>query len=86
MAKKKTAKKTAKQTELQGIEAPSHPELDTLMEEHAEVSATMGVCGGGFRWGEYPVSTSWSGGGPRWFSSEAHTHHMKCQGGVQEGS
>lgn len=37
------AKKVAKQGELSGIEKPSHPELDTLMEEHAKVSAEMGA-------------------------------------------
>ena len=31
-----------KQTELAGIEAPSHPELNTLMEEHATLSEQMG--------------------------------------------
>ena len=35
-------KKTAKQGELSGIEAPSHDELNTLMEEHAETSSRMG--------------------------------------------
>lgn len=35
-------KKTQKQGELAGIEAPSHPELNTLMEEHAETSTRMG--------------------------------------------
>lgn len=36
-------KKTAKQGELEGIEAPSHPELNPLMEEHAETAARMGT-------------------------------------------
>lgn len=36
-------KKPAKQGELSGIEAPSHPALDTLMEEHAACSERMGT-------------------------------------------
>lgn len=35
-------KPRAKQGELNGIEAPSHPELDTLMEEHATIGERMG--------------------------------------------
>lgn len=34
--------KTKKQTELPGIEKPKHPELDTLMEEHAELAGKLG--------------------------------------------
>lgn len=37
-------------------------------------------CGGRFAWGESPVSTSWSGGGPRWFRGEPHVHHGRCSG------
>ncbi len=35
--------KRAKQGELPGVEAPSHPELDTLMEEHATLGERMGA-------------------------------------------
>lgn len=35
-------RKVTKQTELPGVEAPAHPELDKLMEEHAETSTRMG--------------------------------------------
>lgn len=35
-------KKTQKQGELAGIEAPSHPELNKLMEEHSETATRMG--------------------------------------------
>lgn len=34
--------KVAKQGELTGIEAPSHPALNTLMEEHAATSTQLG--------------------------------------------
>lgn len=36
------------------------------------------LCGGRFMWGESPVSTSWSGGGPRWFRREPHVYHSRC--------
>lgn len=36
-------KRSTKQTELAGIEAPSHPELDTLMEEHAAATSELGA-------------------------------------------
>ncbi len=35
-------------------------------------------CGKGFPWGYCPVSTSWNGGGPRWFRGEPHTYHHDC--------
>lgn len=31
-----------------------------------------------FEWGYSPVTTAWSGGGPRWFKSEDHTYHSEC--------
>lgn len=34
--------RTKKQTELPGIEKPTHKELDTLMEEHAALASTLG--------------------------------------------
>ena len=34
--------KTKKQTELPGIEAPAHKELDVLLERQAELSTTLG--------------------------------------------
>lgn len=34
--------KRAKQGELAGIEAPNHPELDVLMEEHATLAESIG--------------------------------------------
>lgn len=35
-------------------------------------------CGRRFTWGYCPTSTSWSGGGPRWFKSETHIYHSGC--------
>lgn len=34
--------RTKKQTELPGLEKPTHKELDTLMEEHAALATTLG--------------------------------------------
>lgn len=34
--------RTKKQTELPGLEKPTHKELDTLMEEHAALASTLG--------------------------------------------
>ena len=34
--------RTKKQTELPGLERPTHKELDTLMEEHAALATTLG--------------------------------------------
>lgn len=45
--------KRAKQTELAGIEAPSYPELDVLMEEHDSQSTAIGT--GRQRLGELKV-------------------------------
>lgn len=39
-------------------------------------------CGGRFPWGYAPTSSSWSGGGPRWFRSETHVHHHDCYNAV----
>lgn len=36
-------KRTTKQTELAGIEAPNHPELDTLLEEHDAQTSALGA-------------------------------------------
>lgn len=35
-------------------------------------------CGKRFRWNYAPVSSSWSGGGPRWFKSEQGVYHHNC--------
>jgi len=35
-------------------------------------------CGGRFTWGYCPISTSWSGRGPRWFKGETDVHHHEC--------
>lgn len=35
-------------------------------------------CGKGFTWGYSPVSTSWSGTGPRWFRGECYVFHSGC--------
>jgi len=34
--------RTKQQTELPGLEKPTHKELDTLMEEHAALASTLG--------------------------------------------
>jgi hypothetical protein len=35
-------------------------------------------CGGGFKWGESPISGCWDGTGPLWFRTEKHIHHGGC--------
>jgi len=35
-------------------------------------------CGGGFGYGESPVTDCWDGTGPLWFRSEKHVRHMQC--------
>lgn len=35
-------------------------------------------CGGGFKWGESPVTNSWNGTGPRWFRGEKDIYHSDC--------
>ena len=42
-SKNEATPKLAKQGELTGIEKPNHPELDTLMEEHASLSEELGT-------------------------------------------
>lgn len=35
-------------------------------------------CGGGFKYGESPVTHQWDSDGPMWFRSERHTMHQNC--------
>jgi len=37
-------------------------------------------CGKGFPWNYAPISSSWSGGGPRWFRGEPNVFHHGCDG------
>jgi hypothetical protein len=42
------------------------------------------VCGGRFKYGESPLSHSWSGTGPRWFRGEAKVLHGRCDNATKE--
>jgi hypothetical protein len=43
-------------------------------------------CGGGFAYGESPVTGCWDGTGPLWFRSEKHIYHQNCHGVAVENS
>lgn len=42
-------------------------------------------CGQRFSWGYAPTTGQWSGGGARWFRSEAHVYHRNCYPGSGSG-
>jgi len=52
--------------------------IDALLHLKRWLFSRCCVCGGRFSWGYCPLSHSWSGDGPRWFKSEKHVLHMKC--------
>lgn len=41
-------------------------------------------CGGGFRWGQSPVTDQWESDGPSWFRSERAVRHGDCGSGSPE--
>jgi hypothetical protein len=55
-----------------------HVQIPPIQDLRRWLFSRCSHCGGGFKYGESPVSHQWDSDGPRWFRSERSVYHSAC--------